>query len=106
MIPQCKQNENDFKRLEQKYNSIKKFTDSTYVNQGKIELELTTGTYLFWIATSGGGQTPSLILENLGSKKEQHLSQGGMHGDISWDGKKLTITLKNGYALYGYIKLR
>ena len=29
------------------------FTNGTYNNTGKIELELTTGTYLFWIVTSG-----------------------------------------------------
>lgn len=53
MIPSCKQEKEKFDSLEQKYNNIKKFTDSKYVNTGKIELELTPGTYLFWIATSG-----------------------------------------------------
>lgn len=82
------------------------FTNSTYNNTGKIELELTTGTYLFWIVSSGGGQTPSLVLANLENAAAQFLTQGGMHNETTWSNGTLTITMKNNYFIYGYIKLR
>ena len=52
MIPLCKQNKNDFEELEQKYNSIKQFTESEYRNDGKIEITSNSGIYLLYIATS------------------------------------------------------
>ena len=44
------------KELEAQLQTLKNkpfFTNGRYNNTGKIELELTTGTYLFWIVTSG-----------------------------------------------------
>ena len=52
MIPLCKQNKNDFEKLEQKYNSIKQFTESEYRSDGKIEITSNSGIYLLYIVTS------------------------------------------------------
>lgn len=107
MTPLCKQNKNNFEELEQKYNNIKKFTNSAYKNDGKIEISTTSGTFLVWIATSGGGQTPSLVLISVeNSKNIQYWGQGGMHNAPTYSNGKITITTKNQYFLYGYIKLR
>ena len=108
MIPLCKQNKNDFEELEQKYNNIKRFTNSTYVNNGKIEINTgANATFLIWIATSGGGQTPSILLVNVGSNNDiQYWGQGGMHNAPTYSNQKITITTKNQYCIYGYIQLR
>lgn len=107
MIPLCKQEKENLNDLEQKYNNIKKFTNSAYKNDGKIEISTTSGTFLVWIATSGGGQTPSLVLISVeNSKNIQYWGQGGMHNAPTYSNGKITITTKNQYFLYGYIKLR
>ena len=108
MIPQCKQNENDFKEVEQKYNSIKKFTDVKYTSNRQIKINSTVSvTFLVWVITSGGSQNPSLLLVDITtSGKATYVGEGGMHDEITYSNEALTITLKNNYAFYGYIKLR
>lgn len=106
MIPLCKQNKNNFEELEQKYNSIKQFTESEYKHDGKIEITSNSGIYLLYIVTSGGGQTPSLLLINIERNGSmQYWGQGGMHNAPDYLNGKLTITTKNQYFRYGYIKL-
>lgn len=108
MIPQNKQNKENFDNLKQKYDNLKKFTDSIYGNNGKIEIStVASTTYLIWIVTSGGGQTPSLLLVNIGNDNSiQYLGQGGMHNSPTYSNGKITITTKNQYFSYGYIKLK
>ena len=106
MTPFCKQEKENFDDLEQKYNNIKKFTNSIYKTDGKIEITINSGIFLLYIVTSGGGQTPSLLLINIGRNGSmQYWGQGGMHNAPTYSNGKLTITTKNQYFRYGYINL-
>lgn len=106
MIPHCKQDRNNLEELEQKYNSIKQFTEAEYRHDSKIEIATNVGVYLLWIITSGSGQKPSLLLINIESNGNmQYLGQGEMHNAPTYSDGKLTITVKNQYFRYGYIKL-
>ena len=52
MIPLCKKDKENLNDLEQKYNSIKQFTESEYKHDGKIEITSNSGIYLLYIVTS------------------------------------------------------
>lgn len=97
---------NDFEELEQKYNSIRQFTEAEFRSDGKIEITTSSGVYLLWIVTSGSSQKPSILLINIESRGAmQYVGQGELHNVPSYLNGKLTITIKNQYFRYGYIKL-
>ena len=86
---------------------MKKFTNSTYKNDGKIEINTTIGTFIVWIAGSGGSFNPSLLLLDLSRNGNiKYTVIGEIHNEISYSDGKITITTKNQYFNYGYIKLR
>lgn len=106
MYPIHKKNKKELDDLGQKYNSIRQFTEAEFRSDGKIEITSNSGIYLLYIVTSGGGQTPSLLLINIERNGSmQYWGQGGMHNAPDYLNGKLTITTKNQYFRYGYIKL-
>lgn len=106
MIPLCKQEKENLNDLGQKYNSIRQFTEAEYRNDGKIEITTSSGVYLLWIVTSGTSQKPSILLINIESNGGmQYVGQGELHNAPTYSNGKLTITIKNQYFRYGYIKL-
>ena len=82
------------------------FTNSIYKNDGKIEINTNNGTYLVWIATSGGENDPSLLLIDVQNESITSNGFGGMHNAPTYSNGKITITTKNQYLFYGYIQLR
>lgn len=82
------------------------FTNSIYKDDGKIEINTNNGTYLVWIATSGGGNDPSLLLIDVQNESITSNGFGGMHNVPTYSNGKITITTKNQYLYYGYIQLR
>lgn len=106
MYPIHKKNKKELDDLGQKYNSIRQFTEAEYRTDGKIEITTSSGVYLLWIVTSGTSQKPSILLINIESRGAmQYVGQGELHNAPTYSNGKLTITTKNQYFRYGYIKL-
>ena len=88
----------------------KYWTEKIYFSTSNFYIEPENGGYLYlvWISSSGGGNTPSLILiaNNSNTSNIFVTNLGGtMFKTAELEESKIKITVNNPYGNYGYIKL-